>query len=77
MTCYFRHLQEVLRLAGIKVTDDNKRDMDKVIHSLVGVKYKDCPAAWKAVKKRIEEDKNGFASDLKKAWKKSKRVKVV
>lgn len=72
MTCYFRHLQTVFKKAGIKVTSDNKRDVDKVIHGIVGIKYKNCPAAWKEVKKRIAEDEDGFANQLKQTWKKKR-----
>ncbi len=67
MTCYFRHLQEVFKKAGITVTPENKREVDRVIHNIVGVKYKNCPAAWREVKKRISEDEEGFASGLKKS----------
>ena len=70
MTCYFRHLQEVFKKAGIRVTEENKREVDKVIHRIVGVKYKDCPATWKEVKRRISEDEEGFASRLRAEWNK-------
>jgi len=69
MTCYFRHLQHVFKRAGIDVTSENKREIDSTIHVIVGVKYKNCPAAWKGVKKRIAEDEKGFVSELKKALK--------
>lgn len=68
MTCYFRHLQEVFQKAGIEVTKENKREIDRVIHGIVGVEYKNCPAAWREVKKRLAEDKEGFVSQLKEAW---------
>jgi len=67
MTCYFRHLNLTFKKAGIDVTSENKREIDKVIHRLVGVQYKDCPAAWREAKKRIAEDEKGFISELKKA----------
>ena len=72
MTCYFRHLQDVFRKAGIEVTSENKREIDRVIHSIVGVEYKNCSVTWKEVKKRIAEDEEGFVSILREAW--SKRV---
>ena len=68
MTCYFRHIQHVFKRAGIEVTGDNKRAIDRVIHSIVGVEYKNCPIAWKGVKKRIAEDEEGFISRLKDEW---------
>lgn len=70
MTCYFRHLKQILKKAGIKVTSENKREIDKLIHSIVDVKYKNCPAAWREVKKRIAEDEEGFVSKLSGAWRK-------
>jgi len=67
MTCYFRHLQNVFKKAGIEVTSENKREIDRVIHEVVGVEYKNCPAAWREVKKRIAEDEESFISGLKEA----------
>ena len=69
MTCYFRHLEAVFEKAGIKVTKDNKREIDKAIHGIVGVEYKNCPATWKEVKKRIADDEKLFISALKEALK--------
>lgn len=68
MTCYFRHLKQVFEKAGIDVTKENKREIDKVIHSIVGVEYKSCPAAWKEVKKRLAEDESKFVAQLKEEW---------
>jgi hypothetical protein len=65
MTCYFRHIQHIFRKAGIEVTKGNRREIDSVIHGLVGVEYKNCPATWKEVKKRIAEDEEGFVFELK------------
>jgi len=67
VTCYFRHIQHVFRKAGIAITSENKQEIDRVIHDVVGVKYKDCSSTWREVKKRIKEDEDGFVSELKKA----------
>jgi len=72
VTCYFRHLRHVFEKAGIEVTSENKRDIDRVVHSIVGAKHKNCPAAWREVKKKIAQDEEAFASKLKEAW--NKRV---
>ena len=72
MTCYFRHLQAAFKKAGIEVTKENKKEIDIVIHGLVRKRYKNCPATWREVKKRIAQDEDGFALALKKAW--SERV---
>jgi molecular chaperone GrpE (heat shock protein) len=68
VTCYFRHLKQVFEKAGIEVTSENRKELDKVIHSIVGVKYKNCPDAWKQVKSLISEDEATFVSKLKVAW---------
>ena len=67
MTCYFRHIQDIFKSAGIEVTGENKREIDKVIHDIVGVEYKNCPAAWREVKKKITEDDEAFVARLKEA----------
>jgi hypothetical protein len=72
MTCYFRHLEEIFEKAGIEVTSENKNEVDIIIHNIAGVEYKDCPATWKEVKKRIAEDEAQFVSMLKEAWNKQK-----
>jgi len=58
----------VFKKAGIEVTSENRQKIDRVINDLVNVKYKDCPATWKEVKKRIAEDEAGFVLKLKDAW---------
>jgi hypothetical protein len=68
MPCYLRHLQHVFKKAGIEVTRENRREIDRVIHGIVDVGYKNCSATWKKVKKRIAEDEEGFVSELKTAW---------
>ena len=65
MTCYFRHLGAFFERAGIDVTKDNKREIDRAIHRIVGVEYKNCSATWKEVKKRLGEDEKSFISTLK------------
>jgi len=65
MTCYFRHLKRVFEKTGITITKENKQDVDRVIHSIVGVDYKNCSATWKEVKKRIAEDEKSFVNMLK------------
>ncbi|MFB0563044.1 MAG: hypothetical protein ACETWM_17735 [Candidatus Lokiarchaeia archaeon] len=67
MTCYFRRIQDIFKKAGVEVTSENKREVDRVVHGIVGVEYKNCSAAWKEVKRRIAEDEDGFVSELKEA----------
>jgi hypothetical protein len=68
MTCYFRHLKEVFQKAGIEVTPQNRQKIDKIIHDIVGVEYKNCPATGSQVKKRMAEDETGFVAMLKNTW---------
>lgn len=67
MTCYFRHLKDVFAKAGVNISKENKREVDRVIHSIVGVEYKNCSATWKEVKRRIAHSEEDFISELKKA----------
>lgn len=66
MTCYFRHMKDVFSRAGIEVTKENKKALDRAIHSYVGVEYKDCSSSWKEVKK-LAEDEEAFIAMLKNA----------
>jgi len=65
MTCYFRHLNEISEQAEVTITKENKRNVDRVIHNIVGTSYKNCSATWKEVKKRIAEDEEKFVNTLK------------
>ena len=70
MSCYMRHLGEILDEAGIVATKENRKAVDQAIHKIVEVQYKNCPEAWKEVKKRIQADpkaKKEFIAALKKA----------
>ena len=56
MSCYFRHMKNILDEAGIEVTPSNKKGIDQAFHQIVGVTYKDCPATWKKLKQDLEGD---------------------
>ncbi|MBU7036976.1 MAG: hypothetical protein HXS52_03520 [Theionarchaea archaeon] len=58
MSCYFRHMSDVFQRAGVTVTKENKKDIDRALHSLVGVEYKDCSSTWKELK-RLLQDQDG------------------
>jgi len=69
MSCYFRHMKDILEEAGVVVTKENKKEIDQIIHELVDVPYKQCSPAWKGVKKQIkidDKDKDVFVEKLKK-----------
>ncbi len=56
MSCYLRHMKDVLDEAGIVVTPANRKQVDQAVHKAVGVTYKDCPTTWKRVKQDITGD---------------------
>ena len=58
--------------AEIELTTENKRDIDRVIHKIVGVEYRNCSATWREVKRKITEDEDCFVANLKEAWNKRK-----
>ncbi len=57
MSCYFRHMKDILAEAGITVDPSNKKRIDQAFHQVVGTNYKDCPATWKALKQTFINDK--------------------
>lgn len=68
MSCYFRHMKDVLMDAGVEITPDNKKEIDQIIHDLVAVEYKNCSPTWKGVKEYIKSDeakKKAFIKKLK------------
>ena len=66
MSCYFRHLKDILSKAGVEVTPVNRQQIDAIIHDIVGVPYKDCPATWKNLKQEIIADEQKRQAFIKK-----------
>ena len=60
MSCYFRHMKDVLAEAGVEVTKENKKEIDKIIHAMVDVEYKNCSPTWKGVKEHIKHDQEAW-----------------
>ena len=72
MSCYFRHMQDIIEEAGIVIGKENKKQIDRIIHSLVKVEYKNCSPTWKALKAEIRADEKArsrFVKKLKQALK--------
>ena len=70
MSCYFRQLKDILAEAGVEVTPGNRKEIDRAIHKIVGVEYKDCPVAWRALKQQIMGDaqkRRDFVKKLREA----------
>ena len=61
MSCYLRHIKDIIDEAGIAITPENREQVDEAIHQAVGVAYKNCPATWKKIKDEIrtDEEKRG------------------
>lgn len=51
MSCYFRWMENKLAKAGIDVKKENREEIDRAIHSVTGVDYKNCSAVLKKAKK--------------------------
>lgn len=80
MSCYFRHIKEILNEAGIEVTSNNKKQIDRMIHDIVGITYKDCPVTWKTLKQEIicnEQKQQDFVKKLQNAASKTKSLIAV
>jgi len=61
-------MKDVLAEAGIEVTTENKKEIDRIIHEMVDVDYKNCSPTWKGVKEHIKQDekaRNRFIEILK------------
>ncbi len=56
MSCYFRHMKDIIKEAEITVTPGNRKQIDEVFHKIAGVTYKDCPAAWRRLKRDLSGD---------------------
>ena len=60
-------MTETFEEIGVDVTPENKKEIDRKIHSLLGVEYKNCSATWKLIKAKMAEDEHGFKASLAKA----------
>jgi len=49
-------MKDVFEEAGVEITERNKKDLDRIIHSLMDVQYKNCSPTWKKVKEDIRQD---------------------
>ena len=67
MTCYFKNsrMKELFDELGIDVTKENRDAINEALHDYLCVDYKNCAATWKIIRKRLEEDGDGFKERLK------------
>lgn len=66
MSCYFRHIKDMLDEAGIEVGSGNRKQIDQAIHQIVGTTYKDCPVTWKRLKQQVIGDEQKRQDFIKK-----------
>lgn len=50
MTCYTRHLKDVLKELSMEDTGDNRRILDKHIRIILSRENDGCPVVWRDVK---------------------------
>lgn len=66
-------MDEIFKELNIEITKENKKDIDRAIHKIVEVEYKNCSNTWKRVKEIIrgsdENKKKKFISYIKKELK--------
>lgn len=68
MSCYFRHMKKVFEEAGVEITTENNKEIDRILHGLVYVEYKNCSPTWKAIKEHInvhDKERSRFVKRLK------------
>jgi len=58
-------MKEIFAELGVEVTPENRKEIDRRIHSLLGVQYKDCPTTWKHVKARLADNREAFINELR------------
>jgi len=58
-------MKEMFAELGVEVTPENRKEIDRRIHSLLGVQYKDCPTTWKHVKARLADNREAFINELR------------
>lgn len=56
MSCYLRHMKDIIEEAGVNLNDkEDRKTIDKVIHDFVEIEYKNCSSTWAEIKE-IRQD---------------------
>jgi hypothetical protein len=66
MSCYFRHINDILQEAGININAKNRTHIDQAIHQILGTSYNNCPATWKIIKQQLKGDEQKRLDFVKK-----------
>jgi len=63
-------MNDIFKELDIEITNENKKEIDKILHKIVETEYKNCSDAWKKIKAIIKndnkEEKKRFISMIKK-----------
>ena len=57
MSCYFRHMKDILEEVNVEIIPQNKKEIDEILHGIAGVEYKNCSPAWKSIKEMVKGNK--------------------
>jgi len=63
-------MKDILEEVNVEITPQNKKEIDEILHGVVGVDYKNCSPAWKKIKLMIKGDETSrdeFVTKLKEA----------
>ena len=68
MSCYLRHLDDILLAAGIRLTRENRPRIHTLIQEITG--EEDCLRVWRSVNVRLLRDDTWeeFVSQLRIRW---------
>jgi hypothetical protein len=55
MSCYTRHLHDLLEEAGMDINPGNKKRLDSAIREVLDLQAEDCPVVWDQVKPRRDD----------------------
>ena len=64
MSCYLRHLDEVLEKADLEVNTANRKKIDEVMHKVAGVQFKSCGSTWRELKRMMAEDEEALVQRI-------------
>lgn len=67
MSCYVRHLDEVLEGLGLENTKENRKLLDQKIRKVLNMEDAHCPEIWQRIKPKIQNEKelNELTQNLK------------
>ena len=68
MSCYLRHLNDVLIEAGIDHEKMDGKEVDRAIHQVVGVEYKHCPDPGRVSKQSWIGTGKASSAGWRKSW---------